>query len=447
MLAPTARSVAASVLRRVDRDGAFASSVLDTELGRARQLDSRDRALATELVYGSLRVRPWLDAQIERHARRGTASVDPFTRAELALAVYQLFFLTRVPAFAAVNEAVDAIRRERGAPISRFANAVLRKLAVEAAQRKNESPDLRADEAIWASTPEWLRAALSRALGGDGAKAFLRIGQSVPPIGIRVERKGERHAWLERLRSTVPDATLEVGGVSPHAILVHGAGDVRGLPGFAEGAWSLQEEGSQVVALAVGAKPGDRVLDACAGRGNKAAVLARSVGKEGALDAADVHPDKLERLALELGRLGLAPRATFPIDWVVGAGDCVASYDRVLVDAPCSGVGTARRRPELLMRRAHEDLAGLASLQERILLSASERVVPGGRLVYAVCSVLREESEEVVRNVLDAAPSLELAPFDGDPARELAQGEPTLRLLPHVHATDGYFLASFRKKE
>jgi 16S rRNA (cytosine967-C5)-methyltransferase len=257
----------------------------------------------------------------------------------------------------------------------------------------------------------------------------------VPPIGIRVEHAEARDMWLERLRAAAPAATFELGEVSPHALRVHGAGDVRALPGFAEGAWSMQEEGSQLVALAVGARPGDRVLDACAGRGNKSAVLARAVGR-----------DKLERLARELGRLGLAPRATFAVDWAVGAGDCDGLYDRVLVDAPCSGIGTARRRPELVMRRVHEDLAKLASLQKSILLGVSERVRPGGRLVYAVCSVLREEAEEVVDAVLAAAPSLELAPFDGGPARALAKDEPTLRLLPHVHATDGYFLASFRKK-
>jgi 16S rRNA (cytosine967-C5)-methyltransferase len=447
MVAPTARSVAAAVLVRVDRDSAFASSVLDTELGRARQLDARDRALATELVYGSLRVRPWLDAQIERHAVRGTNRIDPFTRIELALAVYQLFFLTRIPAFAAVNEAVDAIRRTRGSGVSRFANAVLRKLAMEAVEQSGENIAGLAEKAIWESTPEWLRAALARALGEDSAKAFLRPGNTVPPIGIRVERAEEREAWLARLRLAVPAATFELGEVSPHAIRVHGAADVRGLAGFAEGAWSLQEEGSQLVALAVGARPGEHVLDACAGRGNKSAVLAGAVGQNGAIDVADVHPDKLERLALELGRLGLSPRATFAVDWAVGAGECEGLYERALVDAPCSGVGTARRRPELVPRRVPEDLAKLASLQQKILLGVSERVVPGGRLVYAVCSVLREEAEDVVGAVLAAAPSLELAPFEGLPARELAKEEPMLRLLPHVHATDGYFLASFRKKE
>jgi 16S rRNA (cytosine967-C5)-methyltransferase len=441
--APTARQIAATVLVRVEKDSAFAAAVLDAELARAPQLESRDRAFATELVYGCLRVRPWLDAQIARHATRGIDRTDPRTRAEIALAAYQLFF-SRVPAFAAVNEAVESVRRARGVTVSRFANAILRKLSREADGKKD---DLGA-EAAWASTPEWLRSALCRALGEPGARAFIESGASAPPLCLRVEREAERAAWIERLRAAAPGKSFEPGKVSPLGILVRGAGDVRALPGFAEGAFSIQEEGSQVVALALGARPGDSVLDACAGRGNKSAVLARAVREGGALDAADSQPEKLERLVRELARLGLAARNTYAVDWSVGAGDCTLTYDRVLVDAPCSGTGTIRRRPELLTRRQPEDLARLAALQEAILTRAADRVRPGGRLLYAVCSVLREEAEQVLENVLTSVPALELVPFDGAGAATLTgSGQTTLRLLPHVHGTDGYFLASLRKKE
>jgi 16S rRNA (cytosine967-C5)-methyltransferase len=444
MPAPTARQIASAVLVRVEKDSAFAAAVLDAELARSRQLDARDRALCTELVYGALRFRPWLEAELERHATRGMRGADPRTRAEMVLAAYQLFFLSRVPAFAAVNEAVEAIRRARGVSVSRFANAVLRKLARDAEATRSEGLGV---QAAWVSTPEWLREALARSLGDAGAHDFLASSASAPPVCIRTERAGERDMWIARLRAAAPDATFEPGGLSPLAIRVRGAGDLRALPGFTEGGWSIQEEGSQVVALAVGARSGDRVLDACAGRGNKSAILARAVDVAGALDAADSQPDKLERLTLELARLGLAPRETFPVDWSVGAGDDVATYDRVLVDAPCSGTGTVRRRPELLTRREPESLARLAALQRAILTRVAERVRPGGRLVYAVCSVLREEAEDVVEAVRAAVPSLESVPFDAPPASELAGDGASLRLLPHVHGTDGYFLASLRKKE
>jgi 16S rRNA (cytosine967-C5)-methyltransferase len=448
MGAPTARKVAALVLARVEKDLAFAAAALDAELARAPQLEPRERAFATELVYGSLRVRPWLDAQLERHASRGMSGTDLYTRVELELAAYQVFFLSRVPAFAAVNEAVESVRLARGVKVSRFANAVLRKLAKEAERLSETAAPRLAEEAVWSSSPEWLREALSRALGDDGAKSFLRSSSGPPPLGLRIERAAERDAWLDRFRRTLPWSTFEPGAASPLAILARGAGRTRALPGFEEGAWAIQEEGSQVVALAVGARSSDRVLDACAGRGNKSAVLARAVLPAGAVDVADSHPDKLDRLASELLRVGVSARAAFAVDWSAGAGACGDLYDRALVDAPCSGIGTVRRRPELLLRRKREDLEGLASLQRAIVLRVSERIRPGGRLLYAVCSVLREEAEAVVESVLLATPSLALAPFDSEVAATLAgPGSSTLRLLPHVHGTDGYFLASFRKKE
>jgi 16S rRNA (cytosine967-C5)-methyltransferase len=439
---PTARTVAASVLARVERDGAFAAAVLDAELERAAQLDARDRGLATELTYGALRALPWLIARIERHAPRGIGNMEPHARASLVIAAYQLFFLSRVPPFAAVNEAVSAVTARAGAKVGAFANAVLRKVSADAARERPAFTDAAA-----ASVAPWLVAALERALGADGARAFIAAGAEPPPTGVRIEDASARDAWLARLRearAAAKNAAFELGRVSPHAILARGAGRMEGLPGYADGAWTVQEEGSQLVALALGARAGDAVLDACAGRGNKTSLLARAVlSGGGAVDACDLHASKLERLRRELARLGLAPRATYAVDWSAGSGDVTARYDRVLVDAPCSGVGTLRRRPDLAARRAPEDLAALGAAQTEIAARAAEHVRPGGRLVYAVCSVLREESEEVVAALLARHPSLCPAPFDAPAARALAGDAPTLRLLPDAHGTDGYFVASF----
>jgi 16S rRNA (cytosine967-C5)-methyltransferase len=441
MALPTARSVAASVLVRVVKDGAVASAVLDAEVSRAVQLEPRDKALATELVYGSLRVLTWMDERLLLHAPRGLGGLDPRTHAELLLSTYQLFFLERVPAFAAVNEAVESIKLARGTKLAAFANAVLRKLAKEAEATKGATLLF---EATWASLPMWLRIALEATLGEDGARDFCRAGLETPPLGLRVRREEERDARLAELRTAVPQATFELGTVSPLAIVARGGGKSDAWPGSGD-AWSVQEEGSQLVGLALGAGPGDVVLDACAGRGNKSALLALRVLPGGALDAADLHPNKLARLEAQLEGAGLTLRMAYGVDWSVGAGDMLGPYDRILVDAPCSGVGTLRRRPELSLRREPEDLARLASLQAAIVLRAATLLKPGGRLVYAVCSVLREEGEAVVEAVLAGNAELRLVPFDGAAVRALAGAETTLRLLPNVHGTDGYFLASFAR--
>ncbi len=437
----SARDVAARVVARVLKEEAFAAAVLEAELGRAVQLEPRDRALATELVYGTLRVLPWLRTEIARFATRGIDKLDERVQAHMLVATYQLYF-TRVPAFAAVSHAVAAVRTERAEKMAGFANAVLRKVAGRAA---NVEGKVRAD-ALVVSTPPWLRAALELALGAAGTLAMLETGVEPPPVTLRIERPEERDAWLTRLRAAAPDATFEPGRHSPLAITARGAGRPHRLPGWSDGAWTIQEEGSQLAALAVGACAGEQVLDACAGRGNKTGVLARAVGSSGAVDACDTSPSKLDRLTQDLARLGLSVRASHAVDWTVGDGDVTGAYDRVLVDAPCTGVGTLRHRPEIALRLAPEDLATKAAAQLAITSRAADRVRPGGSLVYVVCSVLREESEAVVDALVAARPDLEPAAFEAPLVRALFGAVTRFRLLPHVHGTDGYFAARLKKR-
>lgn len=425
---PTARDVAARVVGRVVDEQSFAAAALEAELGRAVQLEPRDRALATELVYGTLRVMPWLLGEIARHAPRGIGGIDERVRAPMVVAAYQLWF-TRVPAFASVSEAVEAVRRARGPRVAAFANAVLRKVSERAAKERAKDPDAMRETAVVESTPAWLRAALARAMPAEDVRAFLATSTEPPPVALRVERAAERDAWIEKLRAAAPGATFEPGRVSPLAILARGAGRPQSLPGWSEGAWTIQEEGSQAAALAVGAREGEQVLDACAGRGNKTAVLVRAVGATGAVDACDTSPTKLGRLEQELARLGLRVRATYAVDWTVGSGEVTGTYDRVLVDAPCTGIGTLRRRPEIALRLTEADLADKPRAQLAIVSRAADHVRPGGTLVYVVCSVLREEAEDVTDALLRARPDL----------RPAEDGQ--LRLMPNVQGTDGYFVA------
>jgi 16S rRNA (cytosine967-C5)-methyltransferase len=436
-----AREVATQVLHRVGHDGAFASAALESELSQAADLDARDRALATELTYGSLRYLPWLESQIEPFAPRGTKKLDPRVRAVLLVAAYQLFF-TRIPAFAAVSQAVASVRALRGERLAAFTNAVLRKVAA----RASEMGEVDRGGALLECTAPELREGLERALGLESARAFLASAIEVPPVGLRVELAGERNHWLERLRALGGDSRFDLGLVSPLAILARGGGRPQSLPGWREGSWSVQEEGAQLAALSLGARPGEAVLDVCAGRGNKTAVLARAVGSDGAVDACDAIPSKLDRLREELSRLGLAPRSTLAVDWTVGSGGVPSGYDRALVDAPCSGVGTLRRRPDMSQRRHRSDLPAFARTQAAIVARAAEHVRPGGALVYVVCSVLREEAGDVVAAVLAAVPVLTPSPFDAPEARVVAADASSFRLLPHVHGTDGYFVAHFVRR-
>lgn len=437
--AVTARSVAGKVLARTIRDGAFAAAVLDTELDRAVQLEDRDRGLCTELVYGALRMRAFVDDELQKAATKGRAKLDPDTHAHLLVAGFQLFGLDRVPAFAAVNEAVSLVRASSGDRVAAFANALLRKLAERA---KGFGPDERVAAQVKAA-PRWMRESLTRALGKAGADAFMASACVAPPVSFRIALGEDREQVMTELGALLPDAQVSAGRASPRAILVTGAGSPRPVVD-ALGARRIlvQEEGSQLVAEALGVTAGETVLDACAGRGNKTSFLAEVA----TCDAADLHPQKLERLRIELGSRGLAVRETFAVDWTLGAGDATGPYDAVLIDAPCTGIGTLRRRPELWQKRTFEGLQELGKIQRGVLLRAASLVRPGGRVVYATCSVLREEGEDVVEWFLQNAPEFRSAPFAGPRMAGLAResADPTmLRLLPDVHGTDGYFVASF----
>ena len=456
---PSARTIAAEVLVRVHEDQAFASAALDAELRRSAGLDPRDAAVATELVYGVLRTEAWLDERIAEQSSKGRGLSSTRARAELHIGVYSLAFLDRVPSFAAVSEAVDGVRAEAGEGAGRYANAVLRGLAdrFDAGKR----PSL--EDAIVASAPGWLRGALRRSIGRGPAERYLAAGPVPPPLGLAVAPGVDREALVEELREAFPRADVALGLASPRAVLARGAGDPRRLPGFEE-RFIVQEEGAQVVALLLGARAGESVLDACAGRGNKAWLLGGEVGPDGRVALADKYPAKLS--AFER-RAWSAAMSTHAVDWTVGPGDVPDGFDRVLVDAPCSGIGTLRRRPEIAHHRTSDDVAELAELQVAITRSPATRARDGAMLVYAVCSVLREEAEAVVERLLaePAAPGvrLEQAHFEPAPGVDLLSGgaradaevesgasalDPTslssLRLLPHESGTDGYFVAAFR---
>lgn len=425
---PSARGVAARVVQRVLEEGAFVSDALDFELDTAR-LDGRDRALATELCYGVIRIEPALGERLQSLAKKGLSKGDAVLRGHLLVAAYQLLVLDRIPAFAAINEAVSALRRVRGARVAGFANAVLRRLS-------SSGERLSLAEALEASVAPWLFAELCRSVGREPALGLLgaSAGGARRGLTVRLTSRADRAAlpWLER---------AEPGQIVPSALCLPPSGDLRRLEGYAEGAFVVQEEGAQWAALALGTRPGERVLDACAGHGQKSSLLAEQVGSAGALWVNDIAESKLQRLRQEFQRLGLPAPHAHLTDLSRGVGELPAGMDRVLVDAPCTGTGTLRRRPEILRRLTPEDPQRLADRATQLMRQAATRARPGGRVLFVVCSVLRSECEDVTERLREV---LEPAPFDTpDAARVAGPGAWQCRLLPSVHGTDGYYVASF----
>ncbi|NOY90577.1 MAG: class I SAM-dependent methyltransferase [Deltaproteobacteria bacterium] len=396
----TARDVAARVLYRVDHEQAWASACLDAELGRAR-LDVRDAALAAQIVYGSLRVLPSLDAVVDPFLRRGPKGLDPFLRAVLRVAAYQLLHLSRVPPHAIVDAAVTHARRERGKGPSGFVNAVLRKVAAQRPKQPAPPDRLVLDAA--------LSAALARSLDPERIARFLSSRPRPPTLDLRVTGGDDASAALSaRILEAFPRAQIQPGSLLSSALRLRGVGDPRKLPGYAEGLFAVQEEGSQWVAAALGARPGERVLDACAGRGGKTLALAQAVGDSGRIVALDLYEPRLEQMQDERARLGIDEQIIEckAVDLTVGLGDVTGEFDRILVDAPCSGLGTIHRRPDILLRHRERGLKKLARTQGAILERVACCLAPGGRLIYAVCSPMREEGAAVVDGFAARHPEL-----------------------------------------
>ncbi|MTE18159.1 rRNA cytosine-C5-methyltransferase [Streptomyces sp. TRM43335] len=445
------RTIAFEALRAVDERDAYANLVLPPLLRKARErdgLDGRDAALATELVYGTLRRQGTYDAVIAACVDRPLREVDPPVLDVLSLGAHQLLG-TRIPAHAAVSTTVDLARSVLGDGRARFVNAVLRKIAADdldgwlarVAPRWDEDPEEHL--AVVHAHPRWVVSALWDALGGgrEEIEALLAADNARPEVTL-VARPGR--ATREELLT----GDAEPGRWSPYAVRLAEGGDPGTIDAVAEGRAGVQDEGSQLVALALANAPleGDdrRWLDGCAGPGGKAALLAAlAAGRGAALVAAERQP---HRARLVAGALRGNPG---PYQVVTADGTRPAwrpgTFDRALVDVPCTGLGALRRRPEARWRRRPEDLAGFAPLQRALLTEALRAVRPGGVVGYATCSPHPAETRAVVQDVLrhggaepiDARPLLPDVPDLGD--------GPDIQLWPHRHGTDAMYLALLRR--
>ena len=395
--AKTGREVSARVLQRVLNEGAWAAPALDAELRRA-SLSSGETGRATDLVYGALRRYAALNAAIDAWRPRKDP-LEPFTHAALLSATYELLH-TDEKAWAILDETVGLISYARAPGLGRFANAVLRKISSTRPAQPMPVTSL--------AFPSWMQSLLARDLGSERAQIFGGDRPMPPPVSLRV--RGDREALAEAIRAARPTADVTLGRVSTASLSVRGAGDPRHLPGYAEGRFVVQDEGSLLVGEAVDAQPGERVLDACAGRGGKTLVMLDQVGPTGEVTAIDDHAEKLLRMDDELTRLGHKKERVerFVVDLTVGLGPLEGSFDRVLVDAPCTGLGTVHRRPEIMLRAEPTDPMRMHHVQVRITETVMPLVRAGGTLIYAVCSPTRAEGIDVVTSILSRHPEFEL---------------------------------------
>lgn len=440
------RKTAVLILDRIDEKGAFAEPLLDAALDPGRLANIHDRRLLTQVVYGTLRMRGRLDWIICRTYKGNMDNLDVTLRNILRVGLYQLLFMDRIPEFAVVDESVETAKgmKPRGAGL---VNAVLRTVL---RQRDALSyPDRTEDPAgyisVFFSHPRWLVEKWIGMMGVEDTLELCRADNENPPLTVRVNR-------LKKTREVLLREFLKEGyearptAFSSDGLTVRLPGPVRELRHFQEGDFQIQDEASQLITDLVEPEPGERIMDVCSGVGIKTTHLAERMRNQGRIVALDVNAAKgraLKGLAKRLGITILESRT----------GDARMElpkelrgiFDRVLVDAPCSGLGTLRRNPEIKWRMTPEEMKRFPPLQKGLLTQAVRCLKKGGILVYSTCTVAVEENDEVVQSFLAENRDVEQVKPPAAVDERLIDDQGFFRTFPHRHGTDGFFGALLRK--
>jgi 16S rRNA (cytosine967-C5)-methyltransferase len=429
-----ARACAYRVIRRVFEGGAYADRMLHAE---SRELDPRERSFAMALAYTAVQRRATLDHVIGQLAGRPLRQLEPAVLATLRLGLTQLLLLGGVAEHAAVDESVRLAKLD--APrAAGLVNAVMRRATRDGAEILAALDDTTPERAaLLRSVPVWIARLWFDELGAEQARALLVAVNQPPESALRVNTLV---ATVEDARARLPVAAAPAPGL-PYGLVLDGPFDAHGSELWAEGAIMPQSRGSMTPAHVLDPQPGERVLDLCSAPGAKSTQLAALVGRDGAVVCVERNPRRADGLRRTLRRMHV-DAATVSVGDAAERLDATGQpFDRVLVDPPCSGLGTLQSRPDLRWRTSPERVIETAALQARILAAGAAAVRPGGTLVYSVCTISHAEGKEVAERFLAGDGDFVPDPFEGcDP------GTSHLQLLPHLVGTDGFFVARFRRR-
>ncbi len=436
------RELAMQVLMEVHRDGAYANVALVRAM-RAAQLTDRDRRFLTELVYGTVKAGDTLDDMIAKYLRDGKARIKPQIREILRLGIYQIFFMDKVPASAACNTAVELAKKHGKRGADSFVNAVLR-----AAVREPERAAIPAGRnarllALREQHPFWMANRWVRLYGYERAEELCRCNNGSAPLALRVNTlRIDREGLLKKLAAA--GAQARPSATVPDGIVVTSHGMLDALAPLREGLCQVQDESSMLVAHVLGAAPGMTVIDACAAPGGKTTHIAQRMENRGKIYAFDVYEGKIARIENNARRLGIDIIEPRLLDAREIGAHYAGTADRVLIDAPCSGFGVLRRKPDARWRRKPEELGALPKLQQEILAGAAAAVRPGGALVYSTCTMETAENEGVVQRFLELHPEFVLERAGAFlPVQQTEDA--MVQIFPTEDGGDGFFIARMKR--
>ncbi|PZE22522.1 16S rRNA (cytosine(967)-C(5))-methyltransferase RsmB [Paenibacillus xerothermodurans] len=430
----TARDAALEVLVRTEQDRSYSNLLLNQTLQKYN-LEKLDAGLATEIVYGTIQRMNTIDHFLARFVSKGLAKLEPWVRSLLRLSFYQIYYLDRVPDHAVVNEAVNIAKRKGHRGISGMVNGVLRNVI-----RQKDTLTIPANLpavtriALTHSHPEWIVQRWIRQLGEEQTERICEANNVPPRVSVRVNTMKYSR---QQLINVLADAGLEVepSDLAPAGIIVKGAGNMALTTWYENGMISIQDESSMLVAETVDPQPGEKVLDCCAAPGGKTTHMAEKMGDRGELWACDIYEHKEKLVREQADRLQLESVRTVVMD----ARELhnrfpPASFDRILLDAPCSGLGVIRRKPDMKWTKRERDLDDICAIQRELLRTVHSLVRPGGVLVYSTCTIEYSENEGMVLEFLERHPEFE---WDREHSRQI---------YPYEHQSDGFFIAKLRKR-
>lgn len=437
------RGTAVKVLNRVERTDAYLDKLLDAEL-RSGDLPDVDKGLLTELVHGVLRWQNKLDWVLNGFSHGNFAKSDINVKNALRVGLYQILFLERIPHAAAVNEAVEFIKRIRGDKPAGLVNAVLRNIIrnIDGIRYPDPAQDKVQYLSVMGSHPHWMVKRWHQRFGPDETEKFLYANNERPMLSLRINKlKTEPGAFLRQLDLQ----SIQYQGSSHLDYFVK----VKSFPRigqnemFRSGIFTIQDESAALPCILLGPKPGERVLDLCAAPGGKTTHIAELMKNEGEVLAVDKYEIKLSFIKAACERLGLKNVKLLVADSSIMEHEPV---DRVLVDAPCSGLGVLTKKPDLKWKRDVSDVVKLAKLQGELLENAARFVKPGGVLVYSTCTTEPEENQEVVKQFLANHPEFHIEHAGDFVSRAVVNAEGFVETFPHKHGMDGSFAARMIKQ-
>lgn len=448
------RHTALTILMRCEKKNCTLDKSIDIAQNELESLSRQDRNLCNAIVFGVLRHREYLDFIIKSFSKKPFSNLEIPVLYILRIALFQILFLDRVPAFAAINTSIELAKKQTNKGAAGFINAVLRNAEKNHHTLALPDPDknLLAHICTRHSYPGWLIKRWIRIHGAEKTLCLCRSINTIPPITLRINTLTVKRKALGDLLET-QDLCVEYTNESPDGIHISSPGKpVTEIEGFSQGFFQIQDEAAQLVSQILDPKPGETVLDACAGLGGKACHIAQLMNNQGSVIAADLESHKLDSLEAEAQRLGIGNIRVKQMNLLKATiKDFDRYFDRVLLDAPCSGLGVMRRNPDTKWKRTLKDVLRLCAQQKKMLNAAANLVKPGGILLYAVCSCEPEENEQVITAFLQKRKDYSLdTTMEGIGLLSntpLKTADHFFKTYPEGHHMDGFFAARLKRAD